>query len=327
MFLPALKPLIGLAALLLSCVASVAQAQDFPSKPLRIINWSAPGGNIDVLSRMVGEQLTRRWGQPVVVENRIGASGIIAAEAAARSAPDGYTLFFTTNTTQISNPLVKLKLPYDPVKDFEPLGELVAGQLVMVASATAPFNTLAEYVDYARKQPKGSSYGSFGIGTGAHLLGEQLSRVTGLKLTHVPYKGGELAAMNDVIGGNTDFTIMAQGNAKIHARAGKLKLLAVSGTKRNPGLPEVPTFLEQGYKGFEITGWIAAYVPAGTPAPVVQKLSAALRETIRMPEVVSRLEILGFDPVGSTPEQFRQSFDSAYKLWAELIRSAGIQPE
>lgn len=304
-----------------------AAAQEWPNRPIRFVTWSSPGGNIDVLTRLVGEQVSKRHGQPVVVENRVGASGAIAAEHVARSAPDGYTVFFTTNTTQISNPLVTRNLPYDPVKDFEPLGELVAGQIALVAAANAPFGTVKEFVDWARRQTRGVSYGSWGIGGGGHLLGEQLKRAGGVDLTHVPYKGGELAAMADVVGGSIDVSFMAQGNAKAQSAAGRIKVLAVSGTRRNAGLPNVPTFAEQGFKGFEITGWIAAYVPAATPQPIVQKLAGTLREVIRSPEVMARLEGLGFDAVASTPEEFKRSFADDFRLWSELIRSAGIQPQ
>lgn len=323
------RPFAALCAALALAVPALASAQaaDFPSKPIRFVTWSSPGGNIDVLTRLVGEQVSKRYGQPVVVENRVGASGAIAAEHVARSAPDGHTVFFTTNTTQISNPLVTQKLPYDPIRDFEPLGELVAGQIALVAAANAPFGTVKEFVDWARRQTRGVSYGSWGIGGGGHLLGEQLKRAGGIELTHVPYKGGELAAMADLVGGSIDVSFMAQGNAKIQSAAGRIKVLAMSGTRRNAGLPDVPTFAEQGFRGFEITGWIAAYVPAATPQPIVQKLAGTLREVVRSPEVLARLEGLGFDAVASTPEQFRKSFEADFRLWSELIRSAGIQPQ
>jgi tripartite-type tricarboxylate transporter receptor subunit TctC len=322
-----LRHLAATASLLALVAATPVAAQDYPSRPIRFVTWSSPGGNIDVLTRLVGEQVSKRFGQPVIVENRVGASGAIAAEHVARAAPDGYTVLFTTNTTHISNPLITPKLPYDPIRDFEPLGELVAGQMALVAAANAPYSTVREFVEWARRQPRGASYGSWGVGGGGHLLGEQLRRQGGIELTHVPYKGGELAAMSDLVGGSIEVSFMAQGNAKIQSQAGRIKVLGISGTRRNIGLPQVPTFAEQGFKGFEITGWIAAYAPAGTPAPIIDRLSTAMRESLRVPEVASRLEGLGFDPVGSTPEQFRRSFDADFKLWSELIRNAGLQAQ
>jgi tripartite-type tricarboxylate transporter receptor subunit TctC len=305
-----------------------AEAEDsFPERPVTFVTWSSPGGNIDVAMRLVGEKLAQKWMQPVVAENRTGASGIIATDYVAKSRPDGYTVLFTTPTAQINSRFVKQKLPFDARKDFLPVSLVVSGQIALVAAPGAPYNNLAELVAYARRQPKGVSFGSWGVGSGGHLLGEQLHQQAGVELLHVPYKGGELAEMADVIGGNLDTAFMANGNAKVYSQSGKLKVLAITGTARHPDFPQVATFKEQGYSGFEAAAWIGAYVPAGTPAPVVAKIAADIGEVLHQPEVRTRLEALGFTVEGGTPAQFAAFNDSQFKVWGAMIQAAGIEKE
>jgi tripartite-type tricarboxylate transporter receptor subunit TctC len=318
----------GLAASLLPASLRVFAADEaFPSRPVKFVNWSNPGGNLDIFGRILSEQASRSWGQPVITENKPGASGIIATDYVAKAAPDGYTVLITSSTGQLTNALTRLKLPFDPVKDFEPLSLLATGNIALYARADAPFNNLQELVAYARKSPRPLSYGSFGPGTSAHLYGEALARQAGIQLLHVPYKTGELGAMNDVIGGSLDLSFFSQGTAKLHGTSGKVKLLAISGPQRTRILPNLPTFGEQGFKGFGMAGWIAAYVPAHTPAPVVAKISSTLREALKQPELAARLEALGYDLVGSTPQELTAFYADEYKRFAELVQVAGIKPE
>ncbi|MBO9514791.1 MAG: tripartite tricarboxylate transporter substrate binding protein [Variovorax sp.] len=301
--------------------------ETFPARPVKFVNWSNPGGNLDLFGRILGDQAGRLWNQPVVTENKPGASGIIATDYVAKSPPDGYTVLITSSTGQLTNALTRLKLPFDPVRDFEPLSLLAAGNIALYARADAPFDNLKELVAYAKKADKPLSYGSFGPGTSAHLYGEAFAKQAGIALTHVPYKTGELGAMNDVIGGSLDLSFFSQGTAKVHGPAGKVKLLAISGPQRTKVLPDLPTFGEQGYEGFGMAGWIAAYAPARTPRAVIAKLAATMREALKQPEAAAKLEGLGYDLIGGTPEELRAFYQDEYKRFAQLVQVAGIKPE
>jgi tripartite-type tricarboxylate transporter receptor subunit TctC len=236
-------------------------------------------------------------------------------------------VLITSSTGQITNALVKLKLPYDPVKDFEPLSLLVASNIALMVASNAPMNNLKELVEFCRKFNRPLSYGSFGIGTSAHLYGEALRRQANIELTHVPYKSGEMGAMNDVMGGSLDLYFMSQGNAKHHSQGGKVKILAISGTQRSKSLPHVPTFLEQGFTGFGLAGWIAAYVPGGTPAPVIAKIEATFRETLKHTDVIAKLDNMGYDVIGSSAEELRSFQAEEVRRFAELVKNAGIVAE
>ncbi|NML46183.1 tripartite tricarboxylate transporter substrate binding protein [Ramlibacter sp. G-1-2-2] len=312
----------------LSLLTLGASAQGaWPERQVNFVTWSSPGGNIDVAMRLVGERLAQKWKQPVVAENRTGASGIIATDYVAKARPDGYTVLFTTPTAQINTAFVRAKLPFDARRDFEPVSLLLTGQVALVAAPNAPYNNLSELVAYAKKQPKGISFGSWGIGSGGHLLGEQMKNQAKVTMVHVPYKGGELAEMADVIGGSLDTAFMANGNAKIQSQAGKIKVLAITGQARHKDFPTVATFREQGYSGFDAAAWIGAYVPAGTPKAVVAKLSADMAEVLKQPDIAARLEGLGFGVEGSTPAEFANFTNEQYKLWGNMIEAAGIPKE
>lgn len=312
----------------LSWVALGAMAQDsYPDRPVTFVTWSSPGGNIDVAMRTVGDRLAQKWKQPVIAENRVGASGIIATDYVAKAKPDGYTVLVTTPTAQINTAFVKNKLPFDARKDFEPVSLMLTGQIAIVAAANAPYNNLAELVAYAKKQPNGITFGSWGVGSGGHLLGEQLRQQAQVVMVHVPYKGGELASMNDVIGGVLDTAFMANGNAKIHSQGGKIKVLAITGKARHREFPQVATFREQGYSGFDAAAWIGAYVPAGTPKPVIARLSADIADVLHQAEVTAKLQGLGFSIEGSTPQEFAAFTNEQFKLWGDMIQAAGLPRE
>jgi tripartite-type tricarboxylate transporter receptor subunit TctC len=302
-----------------------AQTAGFPNRPVRIVPFGTAGGPIDTLARVYGDKLAARWGQPVVVDAKPGASGIIAADFVAKAAPDGHTVMFTLPLTHVNNHILQSKLPYDPVKDFQPLSMLATGGPMLVARANAPYGNVAEFIAFAKTKGR-MTYGTWGSGSTAHLFGELLRRQTGTELVHVAYKS-EAAAHNDLFGDAIDFAWANPSTARNHTQAGKLKVLGIAGTGRVSTMPNVPTFKEQGFQGFDIDSWIGVYAPAKTPEPVVQAWTAALREITAMPEVQARLTAFGFEPLGNTPAQFMERYRADYPRMAELIKAAGVTAE
>ena len=300
-------------------------APAFPSKVVRIVPFGTAGGPIDVLARVYGEKLQQRWGQPVVIDAKAGASGIIAADFVAKSPPDGHTVLMTLPLTHVNNAILMPKLPYDPVKDFAPLSMLATGGPMLVARANAPFSNLKELVDHAKKHDR-MTYGTWGNGSSAHLFGELLKRQTGANLVHVPYKA-EAAAHNDLFGESLDISWANPSTARAQTQAGKMKVLGIAGTRRVSTMPNVPTFGEQGFKGFDIDSWIGVYAPARTPPAVVDAWTTALREVTAMPDVRTKLTAFGFEPLGNTPAEFVQVYKSDYPRVAELIKAAGVTAE
>jgi tripartite-type tricarboxylate transporter receptor subunit TctC len=304
---------------------ALAQTPPFPSKVIRIVPFGTGGGPIDTLARVYAEKLQQRWGQPVIVDAKPGASGIIAADFVAKSAPDGHTVMFTLPLTHVNVPILQAKVPYDPFKDFSPLSMLATGGPMMVARANAPFSNVKEFVDYARKQ-KSMNYGTWGSGSSAHLFGELLQRQSGANLVHVPYKA-EAAVHNDLFGESLDFAWANPSTARAQTQAGKMKVLGIAGTRRVSTMPQVPTFTEQGFKGFDLDSWIGVFGPARLPAPIQDAWVAALREITAMPDVSGRLSAFGFEPLGNTPAQFVELFKADYPRVAELIKAAGVTAE
>ena len=298
----------------------------FPSKPIRIVPFGTGGGPIDTLARAYGEKLSARWGQPVIVDAKPGASGIIAANFVAKAAPDGHTVLFTLPLTHMNVPILQSSVPYDPVKDFTPLSMLASGGPMLVARANAPFNNVREFVDFARKQPKGLTYGTWGNGSSAHLFGELLKRQSGANLIHAPYKA-EAAAHSDMLGEVLDVAWANPSTARAQVQGGKMKVLGIAGTSRVSTMPNVPTFKEQGFNGFDIDSWIGVYGPAKMAEPVVTAWVTALREITAMPDIVVRLHAFGFEPLGNTPAQFIERYRQDYPRVAELIKAAGVTAE
>lgn len=307
-------------------LAAAAPAQDYPVNPVRLVVWTAPGGSIDVLSRIIAEKLSQRWKQPVVVENKPGASGILASEYVARAPADGHTLLVTINTTHINIPVLRPKLSYDPVKDFEPVSQLAIGSVTLIAPVNHPANNVAEFVALAKKRGGMVNYGSWGVGSSAHLFGELLHQKTGLDLNHIAYKG-EMPGITDMLGGRLDVTFAGGGTTRAQLAGGKIKVLGITGPRRISALPNVTTFAEQGFPGFELAGWVAVYAPAKTPKAVVRKISADLAEVVQAPDVQSRMVDNGFEPVGSTPEQFDALYKDEFPKWAQLIKASGAKIE
>lgn len=316
------REILAGAAAALSAAALPARAQSFPSRPIRIVPFGTAGGPIDTLARVYAEKLSARWGQPVIVDARPGASGIIAADYVAKAAPDGHTVLFTLPLTHINAAILQPKLPYDPVRDFQPLSMVATGGPMLVAPAHAPYNNVKEFVDYAKKKGR-LTYGTWGNGSTAHLLGELLKRQSGADLVHVAYKA-ESAAHNDMFGQAIDFAWANPSTARNQSQAGKMKVLAIAANNRTSALPTVPTFKEQGFQGFDVESWIGVYAPAKTPEPVVQAWVAALREATGLADVQARLTGYGFDPLGNTPAEFAERFRADFPRVAELIKAAGV---
>ena len=310
----------------LACTPLRAQApQPFPNKVIRIVPFGTAGGPIDALARAYGDKLQQRWGQPVVIDAKPGASGIIAADFVAKAPPDGHTVLFTLPLTHVNVPILQAKVPYDPVKDFTPLSMLATGGPMIVARGNAPYNNVKEFLAYAKTKGR-MSYGTWGNGSTAHLFGELLQRQSGAELVHVAYKA-EAAAHNDLFGESLDFAWANPSTARNQSQAGKMKVLAIAGTRRVSTMPNVPTFAEQGFAGFDIDSWIGVYAPAKLPPDIQNAWVTALREITLMPDVAARLTAFGFEPLGNTPAQFIERYRADYPRMAELIKAAGVTAE
>jgi tripartite-type tricarboxylate transporter receptor subunit TctC len=302
-----------------------AYGQDaWPTRPVRFILPFPPGGGTDILGRMIAERLSAALGQPVVTENRGGAGGNVGAEAAARSAPDGYTLVLVAPSLAIS-PTLYSKINYDPVKDFAPISLVATVPNVMITQASMPA-TLQEFIAAAKAKPEALNFGSGGAGTSNHLAGELFNIVTGAKLVHIPYKGVNLA-MQDVLAGNVHLVFIGIPAAAPHIKAGKLRALALVAPQRSPALPDVPTVAEAGLRDFEVTTWYGVLAPAGTPRPVISRLNAELVKIMHSPELKERLAATGTDPRTSTPEEFAAYIKSEIAKWGDVIRRAGVKAD
>jgi len=303
----------------------VSADDSFPNRPIRIVPFGTAGGPIDNIARVYGEALKQRWNQPVIVDAKPGASGIVATDFVAKAPPDGYTLMLTLSLTHTTVPLLQQKVPYDPVRDFQPLTKIATGGPMFVVPANAPPNNLAEFVAWAKSKGR-VTYGTWGNGSAAHLFGELFKRQTGAPMEHVPYKG-EAAAHLDMLGGVLDTAWANPATARTHLQAGKIKVLGIIGSRRVGTIASVPTFTEQGFEGFGLDSWLGFFAPARTPAPVVDKLAAALREATQSPELRSKLLDMGFEPLGSTPDAFANDIKSQLPAWAALVKAAGVVPE
>lgn len=311
----------GLAAL--ASMPGMAQSTPpFPSRVIRIVPFGTAGGPIDTLARVYAEKLQQRWSQPVIIDAKPGASGIIAADYVAKAAPDGHTVMFTLPLSHVNNAILMPKLPYDPVKDFTPLSMLATGGPMLVTRASAPYNNLKEFVEFARKQ-KVMNYGTWGNGSSAHLFGELLKRQSGANLVHVAYKA-EAAAHNDLFGEALDFAWANPSTARAQIQGGRMKVLGIAGTRRVSTLPNVPTFAEQGFQGFDVDSWIGVYAPAKLPPPIQDTWVTALREITAMPDVQARLTAYGFEPLGNTPAHFMEVYKADFPRVSELIKAAGV---
>ncbi|HET7201599.1 MAG TPA: tripartite tricarboxylate transporter substrate binding protein [Burkholderiales bacterium] len=314
--------LLTLAAALAPGPASAQAPEAWPSRPIRLILPFPPGGPTDILGRMVADRLTASLGQPVIVENRGGAGGNIGAEAAAKSAPDGYTLLLVSNPIVIS-PSLYSKLNYDPQRDFAPVSLLATVPNVMVTYPSLGVNTLQEFIALAKSKP-GMNFGSGGAGTSNHAAGELFNILAGVKLVHVPYKGVNLA-MNDVLAGRIQLVVIGVPAAGPHIKAGRLRALAVIAPHRLPAFPDVPTVAEAGLPTFEVTTFYGMLAPAATPKPIVSRLNAELVRIMHSVELKERLAAMATDPATGTPEEFGDFLRRETAKWGEVVRKAGLK--
>ena len=315
----------ALLAVLSVAFALNAYGQDaWPTRPVRMILPFPPGGGTDILGRLIAERLSAGLGQPVVTENRGGAGGNVGAEAAARSAPDGYTIVLVAPSLAIS-PTLYSKINYDPVKDFAPISLVATVPNVMVTQPSLP-GQLQEFIAFVKAKPGALNFGSGGAGTSNHLAGELFNIVTGARLVHVPYKGVNLA-MQDVLAGNVHLVFIGIPAAAPHIKAAKLRALAVVAPQRSSALPDVPTVAEAGLKDFEVTTWYGILAPAGTPQPVVKRLNAELVKIMHAPEMKEKLTATGTEPLTSTPEEFAAYIKREIAKWGDVIRKAGVKAD
>lgn len=312
------------ASLALVPFAPLAAAQAYPDKPIRVILPVPGGGTPDVLARTVTPGMAELLGQPLVIDNRGGAGGRIAAELVARAAPDGYTLFLTSPGALTIVPHVSKSVPYDTHKDFAPIGLISTGPFLLLVHPSVPVKTVKELIALARTEPGKLDYSSAGNGTANHLAMEHFKSVAGVNFTHVPYKGAP-QAVTDLLGGRVSVTMNSIPPILAHIKAGRLQPLAVAGAKRSPLLPAVPTMNEAGVPNFEAGSWLGLLVPARTPQRIVSRLSEVMVKTVSAPETRSRIEALGADPVGSSPTEFAALIRREWELNAKIIKLAGVK--
>ncbi|HYF19463.1 MAG TPA: tripartite tricarboxylate transporter substrate binding protein [Ramlibacter sp.] len=312
----------GAAASLGAAALPIARADSWPAKPLRIVVPFAAGVSPDVVSRLLAEPLSRSLGQPVMIDNRAGAAGIIGAEAAAKSPPDGYTLFMAVNSIVGINPHVYAKLPYDTFRDFMPVTQVVRVPYVLV-TGPGGFASLQDLVTRAKAQPGAVNYGSLGVGSGPHVVMEMFTNMAGIRLTHVPYRGNSVP---DVMAGHMALTFDPVTTAVPMVKAGKLKALAVTSPRRSPALPGVPAIAEV-LPGYDGDGWQGFYLPAGTPPAVGQRLNRKLVVILQRPEVRARLVDLGLEPVGNSVEEFGRVTRADFDKWGRIAKANGIRAE
>lgn len=315
------------AALSAPLLGRQAEAQaNWPTKPIRIVVPFNPGGAIDALVRVVAEGLSKRLGQQVVVDPRPGANTIVGSEIVAKAAPDGYTFLVTTNSTHTNNPSLYSKLPFDPAKDLTPVSLISLGTILVLVKADAPFGDLRSMAAWAKGLGRPATYGSWGIGSSGHLYGLMFERSLGGAYSHVPYRG-DVPALQDVANGGLDITWASPTSAKPQIAAGRVKPLAVAGVKRSASVPEVSTFAEQLVAGFDLSLFVAAYAPAGTPEEIVDRLQAAIKAVIDEPTIAQKMIEQGQTPIGSTPGELAAILKRETPIWAELIQQSGAKVE
>jgi tripartite-type tricarboxylate transporter receptor subunit TctC len=308
--------------LILAITSTLACAQGYPTKPVRVVVPFSPGGVADSSARVLADRLGARLGQAIVVENRPGASGNLGTAAVATAAPDGYTLLLGFDGTMVINPHVYSSLPWDTLRDFAPVTKLGDATLILVAHPSVPAKDLKELL----KLKEQFSYGTAGTGSTPHLAGELLAQRTGLALTHVPYKGGG-QAMGDVVGGQIPLVFTAVATAQQFVKSGRLKGLGVPAARRSGSLPEVPTFIESGLEGFVVDSWTGILAPAKTPAEILARLQKEIAAVLGEPDIRSRYATLGIEPVGNTPAQFAEQIRADLARWEKVVRQAHIRIE
>jgi tripartite-type tricarboxylate transporter receptor subunit TctC len=307
------------------CTAAFAQT-DFPSRPIRLVVPYPPGGSADIVGRMVAEKMSQSLGQPVVVDNKGGASGAIGSDFVSRAAPDGYTLLVAISDTHAINPAVMAQLPYEPQKDFVPVSLMATQPFVLALGRRMPARNLAEFVAAAKQKPGSISYASNGKGGLQHLAMELFSRAAGIELLHVPYKGAA-PALADVIGGQVDGLFISLQGAGGNIAGGNLRAIGLAAGSRLPMAPDIPTFAEAGFPNVTITQWYAMMAPKGTPPGIVDQLNRHVKAALASPDVSEKLKLAGTEPVGSSPEQMRTFLAGEIRKWAEVAKTVGVRLE
>jgi tripartite-type tricarboxylate transporter receptor subunit TctC len=315
-----------LAAVALGLAASAAWAQAYPARPVRLVVPFAPGGVTDTSARVVADRLGARLGQSVVVENRPGASGNIGTQQAAQAAPDGYTLLLGFDGTMVINPWVFAKIPFDTLRDFEPVTKLGDATLILAAHPSLAANDVRELIALAKEKPETLSFGTSGTGGTPHLAGEMLNQRAGIALVHVPYKGGG-PAITDAVGGQIPLVFTAIAGAQQYVRSGRLKALGVPSAKRSAALPEVKTFIEAGLDGFVVDSWVGVLAPAKTPQPIIERLNRDTVAVLAEPEVRERYAVLGIEPVGNSPAEFAAQIRDDLARWEKVVKQANVRQE
>lgn len=316
---------LGISGLLLATLAGPLAAQ--PAWPTRAVKFVVPsnaGGSPDRVSRLLAERLSKKWGQPTVVENKAGATSIIGTDFVAKSPADGYTML-STFTSLVQVPALFKRVPYDTERDLVAVTQTVAVDVLFLVRADSPYKTLQDFAAAAKTAKPPLSYGSFGNGSSFHIYGEKLAQSMGVDLTHVPYKG-ELPSTTDLLGGQLSSSFASVGTALPFLNDGRLRPLGVASTKRSPVLPNVPTLGELGMNMPDLVGWFGVLAPAGTPAPIIQKVAADIREILTQPDVVKILRDQGLEPVASSPEAFQRRLNDDLVQWKKLLPEVGIKP-
>ncbi len=311
----------------LACLLTLeAHAQSWPGKTIRIVVPVATGGIADYYSRVIGAKLTEAWGQPVVVENRAGGGGNIGSDVVAKSPPDGYTLVMGFLGSHAVNQFLFAKMPYDTQRDFVPVAMVIEAEGLLAVHPSVPVTSVGELIALARKQPGALSYASGGVGTASHLAGELFKAMTKTFMVHIPYRGNA-PAIADLIGGQTQLTFATLPTIIAHARAGKVRGIAVIGSTRSAAAPQLPTIAESGVPGFSVNNWIGLFAPAGTPPEIVRRLNLEVMRIMQLPEIARRMEVEGERHTPNTPEQFGQFVREETIKWAKVVKDAGLKAE
>ncbi|MDB5376096.1 MAG: tripartite tricarboxylate transporter substrate binding protein [Rubritepida sp.] len=308
----------------LAAVPSAARAQSFPTEAVKLVIPFPPGGPTDLVGRALAREMAADWGQPVVVDNRAGGNGLPAAEFAARARPDGHTLFMPFFGTLVVNPGLYASLPYDPIRDFAPITLVATLPLMLVVHPSAPWRTLDDVIADAKRRPGAINYASGGIGQGAHLAGALFAKMAGIQLTHVPYRGNA-PAVADVIAGHVNMIFDGMATSLPHVRDGRLRAIAISTARRASAMPDLPTVAESGLAGFDVGSWFGLLAPAGTPAPVVERINAEVRTAMGRETMRQLISDAGLEAMPSSPEEFATMMRTETQRWTELIREIGIR--
>lgn len=314
----------GLTLLAVLAAVGSAFAQAYPAKPVRVVVPFPPGGPADILARAIGQHLTERWSQQVVIDNRAGAGGTIGTDIAAKAAPDGYTLLMGFVGTHAINPSLYGKLPYDNVKSFEPVGLVATATIILVLHPSVPAKSVGEMISLAKSKPGELTFGSPGNGTPQHLAGELFNTMAGVKMGHIPFKGA-VPAINDLLGGRISLIFSSAPPALPHVKTGKLRALAVTSAKRSPIAPDLPTISESGLPGYEVINWYGVLAPAGTQQAIVAKLNAEIVKILNISDVKERLSVVGIETLSSTPAQFSAFIKDETAKWAKVVKFSGAR--